>query len=63
MKKCVHYWLCEEAHGKTSRAVCKWCGAKAEFYNSYEFEERELIGLLRLNKLEPEAQGVDYAKA
>ena len=28
---CVHYWLCEDQHELVVQAVCKKCGAKADF--------------------------------
>lgn len=31
---CPHYWLIESADGPTSLAVCKYCGARKDFYNS-----------------------------
>jgi hypothetical protein len=30
---CKHFWVCESALEPTSRAVCKHCGAVAEFKN------------------------------
>lgn len=30
---CRHYWMIEEAHGATSKAVCRLCGEECEFYN------------------------------
>lgn len=33
VKNCPHYWEIEEPHGRTSRGVCRWCGAIAEFPN------------------------------
>jgi len=32
---CAHYWVIESANGPTSRGVCKFCGEKREFRNSW----------------------------
>lgn len=29
-----HYWVIEAAEGRTSKGVCKLCGAEKEFFNS-----------------------------
>ncbi len=35
---CPHYWVIESANGPTSHGICKICGEKREFRNSwYEF--------------------------
>ena len=31
---CIHWWIIEEPHGRTSPGVCKHCGAVAEFPNT-----------------------------
>lgn len=31
---CRHHWVIESPHGATSMGVCKFCGARREFYNS-----------------------------
>ena len=32
---CRHYWVIEAASGPTSRGVCKICGEKRVFHNSW----------------------------
>ena len=34
--ECRHYWIIEEARGSTSQGICKFCGAKREFHNSWD---------------------------
>lgn len=34
-KECTHYWLIESADGPISQGVCKFCGARKEFHNSW----------------------------
>lgn len=33
---CRHHWIIESARGPTSCGVCKLCGEKRGFYNSWE---------------------------
>ena len=33
--ECRHYWIIEGAKGPVSQGVCKFCGAKKEFHNSF----------------------------
>jgi hypothetical protein len=33
--ECAHYWLIDAAEGPTSHGVCKLCGVKMEFRNSW----------------------------
>jgi hypothetical protein len=33
--ECRHYWVIEAADGPVSRGVCKFCGEKKEFLNSW----------------------------
>jgi hypothetical protein len=35
-EECRHYWIIAEASGPTSRGVCKFCGTKREFRNSWD---------------------------
>ncbi|MBA7628033.1 hypothetical protein ES703_35503 [subsurface metagenome] len=35
IKFCRHYWHIEEADGPVSRGICKICGEKKEFQNSW----------------------------
>ncbi len=37
--ECHHYWLIESAKGRTSRGVCKICGATKDFFNSIPLGE------------------------
>ena len=32
---CNHHWIIDSAGGPTSKAYCKLCGAKREFFNSF----------------------------
>lgn len=32
---CRHYWIIESADGPVSKGVCKFCGEKREFLNSW----------------------------
>ncbi len=32
---CKHYWQLEGQHGRASQGICKYCGAKREFLNSF----------------------------
>jgi hypothetical protein len=32
---CRHYWVIEAADGPVSQGVCKFCGEKREFLNSW----------------------------
>jgi hypothetical protein len=32
---CRHYWVIEVANGPVSRGVCKYCGARKDFYNTF----------------------------
>ena len=32
---CVHWWMLPAPLGPTCEGVCKWCGARREFPNSY----------------------------
>jgi len=34
---CVHYWLCSDKRELVVHAVCKRCGAKAEFRQEHSF--------------------------
>ena len=34
--ECSHYWIIEGAKGRTSKGVCKFCGAEKEFRNSIQ---------------------------
>jgi hypothetical protein len=34
-EECRHYWVIEVANGPVSRGVCKYCGAKKEFFNAF----------------------------
>ncbi len=31
---CHHHWIIESAHGRSSHAICKICGAQREFLNA-----------------------------
>lgn len=33
---CRHHWMIESANSPISRGVCKYCGEKRGFYNSWE---------------------------
>ncbi len=33
---CRHHWIIESPNGETSAGICKRCGAKRHFRNSYE---------------------------
>ena len=33
---CVHHWIIDSPIGDTSAGVCRHCGARRFFYNSYE---------------------------
>lgn len=33
---CRHHWIIESARGPTSGGMCKLCGEKKGFYNSWE---------------------------
>ena len=37
METCRHYWMIESARGPVSKGVCKFCGAKREFHNSWPY--------------------------
>ena len=34
-EECRHYWVIEVANGPVSKGVCKYCGAKKEFFNAF----------------------------
>jgi len=34
--ECRHYWMIESVKGCISQGVCKFCGEKRGFYNSWE---------------------------
>jgi hypothetical protein len=34
-KKCAHFWVIESPDGRTSRGVCKYCGAVNDFSNDW----------------------------
>ena len=38
---CVHHWVIAAAQGRTSRGVCKLCGAKKRFTNSIPFSDHD----------------------
>ena len=57
--KCHHYWIIESPKGRTSKGVCKFCGAEKEFYNSWPYlmvDERAVkpSEFTDLKKSEPE---------
>lgn len=33
---CVHHWIIASPVGETSSGVCRYCGARRDFYNSSE---------------------------
>ena len=62
--ECRHYWIIEGAGGSTSRGVCKFCGAKKEFHNSwpdspYQVRDARIFELPDLLETEPDDEPDD----
>ncbi len=58
---CRHHWIIESASGPTSGGVCKLCGEKKGFYNSWEdfltrWQHARPLDLPELPKIETSLQ-------
>ena len=65
IKSCRHYWNIEAASGPISRGICKICGEKREFLNSwssssYMGKDAQVLNLP--NMLEDEKEDEEVSK-
>jgi hypothetical protein len=59
---CRHYWIIEEADGPVSSGVCKFCGERREFLNSWSeanYKGKDVRVLDLPDMLEDEAEAED----